>query len=107
MLAERWGRVWAVARNDLRILRADPAFPQPACDARSVGHLARQRGSGIVQPRQVQKARTREMLGQKFGVGVAICGGQVQRGIEHREIGRIDFTGKPVGRNEHVHRPPG
>lgn len=26
MLAERWGRVWAVARNDLRILRADPAF---------------------------------------------------------------------------------
>ena len=50
-----------------------------------------------MQLRQVQKARTREMLGHKFGVGVAICGGQVQRGIEHREIGRIDFTGKPVG----------
>jgi len=56
-----------------------------------------------VQPGEVEEACAGDMRGFEFGARIALGHRQVQRGIEHREVGRGQLFGQPLGRNEHVH----
>ena len=58
----------------------------------------------------VEKNRARDVAGEIFAARVPVHGRQIERGVDHDDVGRLEVVGEPIGRERELvlrHRDDG